>query len=90
VIIQVNDKYRISSDSNSWTVQRYVGKRKDGKHEWEGLYYCVDFESALVSLAEYRIRTIADSATVDEIKATLRIIRDECVSAAEVFRELVA
>jgi len=48
----------------------------------------VDFENALVSLAEYRIRSIADSASVDEIKVTLNEIKCECVSAAKVFREL--
>ena len=90
MVVAVNDTHRISSDRNSWTVQRYAGKRKDGKDEWESLYYCVDFKSALSSLAEYRIRTIADSFTVDEIKATLRTIRDECVTASEVFRELTA
>ncbi len=88
MLIQVNDTFRISSDRNCWTVQRYAGKRKDGEDEWQGLYYCVDFESALVSLAEYRIRTIADSATVDEIKAAISVIRDECVTALDVFRKL--
>ncbi len=88
MVISVNKQYRITSDSSCWTVQRYAGKRKDGEDEWQGLYYCVDFESALVSLAEYRIRTIADSATVDEIRATLRTIRDECLTAVDVFRKL--
>ena len=85
MLIQVNDTFRISSDRNCWTVQRYAGKRKDGEDEWQGLYYCVDFESALVSLAEYRIRTIADSATIDEIKVTLKEIKADCKRAANLF-----
>jgi hypothetical protein len=58
-----------------------------GKHGWRPLYYCVDFEGALVALAEVRIRLI-DSSVFDEIKAELAVIRDECVSASKVFLEL--
>jgi hypothetical protein len=54
------------------------------------LYFHTDFEAALVSVAELQIRLIPDAATTDEIKATLRNIRDECVTASEVFRELLA
>ena len=90
MIIQVNDKYRISSTATCWQVEKYKGKRKDtGKDKWEPITHHVDFKSALVSFAEYRIRSIADYSTVDEIKSTIRQIRDECLSAADVFRELV-
>ena len=88
MIIEVNSEYRITSSPTCWQVEKRKSDRKDGTERWEPLTYHVDFKSALVSLAEYRIRTIADSATVDEIKATLRTIRDECVSASEVFQEL--
>lgn len=87
MVVAVNDTHRISSDRNSWTVQRYAGKRKDGKDEWESLYYCVDFRSALTALAELRIRLIGSSIP-DEIKTAIREIRDECITAAEVFKEL--
>ena len=87
MVVATNDTYRISSDRNCWTVQRYSGKRKDGKDEWESLYYCADFQSALTALAELRIRLI-DSSVPDEIKATLREIKSECLTAAEAFKEL--
>ena len=87
MIIPITDKYRISSDRNSWTVQKYVGKRKDGKDEWESLYYCADFQSALIALAELQIRLI-DSSVSEEIKTAIREIRDECITVSEVFREL--
>jgi hypothetical protein len=88
MIIRVNDRYRITSHPSHWQVEELKGKRKDGSERWEPLYYHADFRSAMVSLAEYEIRSIEDSATVDEIKATLRAIRDECVTTSEVFREL--
>ena len=87
MVVEVNDTYRISSDRNCWTVQRYSGKRKDGKDEWESLYYCADFQSALTALAELRIRLI-DSSVPEEIKTAIREVRDECITAAEVFIEL--
>jgi hypothetical protein len=62
--------------------------RKDGSERWEPSTYHSDFRSALVSLAEYRIRTIADSAAVDEIKSTLKEIRAEVIFSAEVFTDL--
>ena len=88
MIIEVNSEYRITSSPTCWQIEQRKSDRKDGTERWEPLTYHVDFKSALVSLAEYQIRTVADSASLDEIKATLRTIRDECVSAAEVFKEL--
>jgi hypothetical protein len=83
----VNKQYRITSDSSCWTVQRYTGKRKDGKEDWDSLYHCADFRNALVALAELQMRLI-DSSVPKEIKTAIRKIRDECVTAAKVFREL--
>ena len=85
MLIQVNDTFRISSDRNCWTVQRYAGKRKDGEDEWENLYYCTDFGSALASLGEYLVRSIPDTATIDEIRATLKEIKADCKRAANLF-----
>jgi hypothetical protein len=69
-------------------VEKRHTQRKDGSERWESLTYHADFKSALVSLAEYQIRSIEDSASVAEIKARFKEIRDECVAASEVFREL--
>ena len=84
MIIPVNKKWRITSDSRCWQVEKYRGQRKDAER-WEPRYFCVDFENALISLAELRIRLI-DSSVPEEIKAAIRDIRDECVTAAEMFR----
>jgi hypothetical protein len=86
MVIPVNKKYRITSDSRCWQVQKRKADRKDAER-WDPIYFCVDFENALVSLAELRIRLI-DSSVLEEIKAAIRDIRDECVTAAEMFREL--
>ena len=89
MVIRVNDTYRIESDSRSWVVQRFRGVREDtSKEDWRPVTYHVDFRSALVSLAEYRIRAIDNQATVDEIRETLRVIRKEALTAADIFQEL--
>jgi len=88
MIIRVNAKWRIVSTSTCWQVEARKSERKDGSERWEPLTYHADFRSALVSLAEYQVRTIEDSATVEEVKASLKEIKGECVTASEVFREL--
>ena len=88
MIIEVNSEYRITSNPTCWQVEKRKSDRKDGTERWEPLTYHVDFKNALVSLAEYQIRTIEDSATVDEINNTLMAIKGEVLSAAQVFLEL--
>jgi hypothetical protein len=88
MIIKVNKNYRIISNPTCWQVEQRKSDRKDGSARWEPLYYHTDFQGALISVAELQIRTIPDAATAEEIKATLRTIRDECVAASKVFREL--
>ena len=88
MIIRVDKNYRITSNPTCWQVEKRKSDRKDGSERWESLTYHVDFKSALVSLAEYRIRTIDNSEILDEIQSTLREIKVEVISRAEVFREL--
>ena len=88
MIIRVNDKYRITSNSNCWQVEKRKSDRKNGSERWQPLYYHADLEGALVSLAELQIRLIPDGATVEEIKARLGEIRDECVTASKLLLEL--
>jgi hypothetical protein len=88
MIIPVNKKYRITSDSRCWQVEERRGKRK-GAPRWEPISYHVEFKNALTFLGEHRIRLI-DSSVPDEIIAAIQQIKDEVISATECFRELVA
>jgi hypothetical protein len=88
MIIEVNKNYRITSNPTCWQVEKRKSDRKDGTERWEPLTYHVDFKNALVSLVEYRIRTIEDNACVDEIKSTLKEIKAEVISSVEVFTDL--
>ena len=88
MIIEINNNYRITSNPTCWQVEKRKSERKDRSERWEPLTYHVDFKSALVSLAEYRIRTIDNSEILDEIKSALKEIKAEVISSAEMFREL--
>ena len=88
MVIRVNDSWRITSNATCWQVEARKSDRKDGSERWESLYYHAEFEGALLSVAEVRIRLIPDSATVDEIRASLKEIKAECITAAKVFQEL--
>jgi hypothetical protein len=68
-------------------VEHLKGTRKDGSERWEPVSYHCGFKSALVSLAEYRIRCI-DSSAPEEIIRALEEIKREVISSAEVFRNL--
>jgi hypothetical protein len=64
---------------------RVKGTRKDGCERWEALSSHADSKSALVSLAEYRVRCIGSSAPEQIIRA-IEEIKREVISSAEVFR----
>ncbi len=86
VKIQVSDDYRIESDSHCWMVQVNKGIRKDTTEVyWKPITFHVDFESALTSLAQHQIRRIADDATAEKIKRTLKVIKDEAREALRIF-----
>ena len=86
MVIRVNSDYRIASNATCWQIERYHGRRKDGTARWEPLSYHVDFNSALVALAELRIRLI-DTSVPDEIMAAIQAIKEEAFSTLDLFRE---
>lgn len=88
MIIPVNKKWRIISNSHCWRVEKYDGKRRDGRERWKPVTYHVDFKAALTSLAEHRIRLI-DSSVPDEIIGAIQTIKDEVISSTEIFHDLV-
>jgi hypothetical protein len=83
MVIRVNDEFRITSSSACWQIE----KRVSGG--WRPITFHTEFKYALRSLAEYRVRLIADAAKVEEIKATLGEIREEALKASAVFAESV-
>ena len=87
MIIPVNKKWRITSNTHCWQVERLKGKQKDGSDRWEPITYHVDFKGAITTLAERRIRLI-DSSIPEEIRSAIREIRDEAIAAIKIFHEV--
>lgn len=64
MIIEINDQYRIESDTQCWKVQKFCpSNRKDSKKrsDWRSLYYYNTLESAFQGLLELEIREIEGS-----------------------------
>ena len=78
MIIQINDKWRVRSDSRQWIVQSKKEK------EWTNKGYYTNFLNALTALSEKRIRLI-DSAVPNKILAAIEDIKRESSFAASTF-----
>lgn len=76
MILNLNDKYRINSDSVQWITQKLTKGKKGDK--WSNLGYYSNFESALTSLSEYRIRKI-NSDVPDKILKAVKEIREDAL-----------
>lgn len=71
--IKFNDEYRIISDVNGYTVQKYRGLDKENQERWEGITYHGHFDQAYVRLAQLRVRLIDADNLKDAIKAATTI-----------------
>jgi hypothetical protein len=89
LVIRVNDKYRIHGTESCWQVEEFGGTNKDGTPRWKTLTWYVGLENAVASLADQRIRSIPDSALVDEVMKTLREIRQDVLGALTPFKKAV-
>ena len=85
MIIPIGDKYRIASDIHCWQVEHYKGKRPSGEERWEPVTYHIDFDSALTSLFDLKVRLI-DSSDTSEILKSIQDIRTELMASVGVFR----
>ena len=88
MIIPVNKQWRITSNAHCYQVEQYEGKRNDGRERWQPVTFHSDFKGALSALAERRTRLI-DSSVPNEIIAAIQKIRDEVISSADLFKNLV-
>lgn len=73
MIIPINDKYRINSDSHSWIVQKrqdYMKKDKETGERvktegWLNVGYYGNLESAIKNLFDYKLR-VSDTEGLQE------------------------
>ena len=82
MILQVNDKWRIVSDTNQWTVQEYVVPQKaDAKTEpfWRSRNYFTGPDRAALWLAGQRVRDLPGTYPAADALEVLGKALDEIV-----------
>ena len=75
MLIPINERYRITSDSRQWIVQE--SRLRNGTTDWESKFYFGTFNAALKDLGELMVReskaqTLADALDdVEKVTTTL-------------------
>ena len=75
MLIPINERYRITSDSRQWIVQE--SRLRNGTTDWESKFYFGTFNAALKDLGELMVReskaqTLADALDdVEKVATTL-------------------
>ena len=77
MIIPIDEKYRLKSDSNQWMIQRI--RTREGETGWESFKYFSDLSKVATELVQLKIReseaqTLAE-ALVDAKNATTDVLR---------------
>ena len=67
MIIPINEKYRLKSDINQWSIQKFSPTVKN-PDEWKSIKYFHDPSSAVTELAQMSIRE-SDAKTLNEALA---------------------
>ena len=65
MIIPINDRYRIASDTRQWMIQE--PRTRNSETEWESRYYFGTLESAVKELREVMVRTSDGETLVDDL-----------------------
>jgi hypothetical protein len=82
--IQINDEYRISSDSNQWMVQKYRGiDKKTGEPIWQSILYYTSLDTLVTGLADKMLRE-SDASTISEALVEIKRIGELLKSALSV------
>jgi len=56
MILPINDKYRIKTDSHQWKVQKYIGLDKKKEEIWTSVLYYSNIEALVQGLSERMLR----------------------------------
>ncbi len=91
MIININKKWRITSDSNGWIIEQCLGMRvkpMTGEEvpRWKGVAYLQSLEKAIAHLFEIRVRMI-DSDSPREIVEQIQQFRQEARKALAPFNQ---
>ena len=73
MIIPIDDKYRVRSDTQCWMIDRIGGINKDGERVWNAIKFYQNPGNAIKGLANLQIRTTNTETLEDSIEAIQKI-----------------
>ena len=65
MILHINDRFRITSDSRQWIIQQ--ARTRNGHKSWQSKWFFPTFESALRELGQLMVRTSKAQTLVDAL-----------------------
>ncbi len=65
MILHINDRFRITSDSRQWIIQQ--ARTRNGCKSWQSKWFFPTFESALRELGQLMVRTSKAQTLVDAL-----------------------
>ena len=65
MLIPINERYRITSDSRQWIIQQ--ARTRNGHKSWQSKWFFPTFESALRELGQLMVRTSDAQTLVDAL-----------------------
>ena len=66
MILHINDRFRITSDSRQWIIQQ--ARTRNGHKSWQSKWFFPTFESALRELGQLMVRTSDADTLVDALE----------------------
>ena len=69
VCIKVTPQYRLTTDPLQWLLQKYIGKRPDGRERWDAVGYYVSPKHAINGLYNILLRE-CDATSLVQLKET--------------------
>ena len=76
MLIPINDRFRITSDSRQWMIQRR--RSRNGKEKWESRHYFGTLKAALKDLGELMVRESKTDTLADALEAVEKVTTTLC------------
>jgi hypothetical protein len=87
MIININEKLRINSETQQWQIQKLSGKMKTGEPYWKSIYFYSNLQDAAQRLFTMQVMDI-NSSDIQEILNKMDSIGREIKNAVRPFDEL--
>ena len=87
MMIPINDRFRINSDSRQWMIQRR--RTRNGKEKWESRLFFPTLQGAVKDLGELMVRESKANTLVDALEAVEKVTTTLCQALTPQLEELL-